>query len=89
MQVKTEAFFMGYQPIHSNKTNKDYYKLSMVIDGGFASFIVPAKKGADIIAGAGSAVSAFEKTHQPVKVNALLNIDFTDRGNFIGIEEFK
>lgn len=89
MKVQTPAFYLGTQKIHSNKTGKDYLKIALAIDGGFASFITPKNIGDDILNKCSKVVENFNKTHAPQSCEVTLNLEFTERGNFTGIDEIK
>lgn len=87
MQVATEAFYMGKQNIHSNKTGKDYTKYSLVVEGGFTTFILLKDKGDKMEAKAPAVYQKFVKERQPVRCEVVLGIDFTERGNFVSLVE--
>lgn len=89
MQVVTNAFYLGATKIHSNKTGKDYVKIALAIDGGFASFITPKNVGDGILQGCPKVVDNFIKTHAPQGCEVTLNLEFTERGNFTGIDSIK
>lgn len=89
MRIETTAFYMGKQPLHSSRTGKDYVKFSLVIDGGFAQFICAKKQGEQIAAKAAKVVGDFDKTGNPVKCTAIIDLDFTERGNFTSLSEIR
>lgn len=85
MKIQTEAFYLGKSDLHSSKTGKDFTKYSLIIEGGFATFIVPKKRGDEINKNAGKILAEFDKTHNPQRCNAEIALDFTERGNFTSL----
>lgn len=80
MQIETEAFYLGSQKIHSNKSGKDFVKFSFVVDGEFCSFFTLAKNGEEFLKS--KACQDFGKTHSPTKCVARLNLKFTEKGTY-------
>ena len=84
IQVTAPAFVMGKQNIHSSKTNKDYTKISLVIDGNYTSFIVPAQKGEQIAKA--KQFAELMKTHTPQPCEVALNVEVSERGQFVTLD---
>lgn len=83
MQVQTEAFILGATDVHSNKSGKDFVKLSFVIEGSFCTFFVLKQQGDQIKKAKQFAELA--KTGNPQKCVVELEIDFTERGTFTNV----
>lgn len=83
MKIQTEAFLLGVQDVHSNKSGKDFSKLSFVIEGNFASFFTSPKVGEGIKKS--KPYAELVKTGAPQRVNLEMDIDFTDRGVFANV----
>lgn len=83
MKIQTEAFLLGATDVHSNKSGKDFTKLSLVIEGGFCSFFVSKQQG-DTMRKA-KQFAELQKTGNPQKCVLELDIDFTERGVFTNV----
>lgn len=83
MIITTDSFLMGYSPLHSNKTNKDYYKINFVVEGNFTSFIVSKDVGENIVKQ--KIFANVASTHQPQNCKIDLQIDFGERGVFTSL----
>lgn len=83
MIVQTEAFLLGAQQVHSNKSNRDFTKLSFVIEGNFCSFFVNKADGDQIRQA--KQFAALAKSGEPQKCALTLELDFTDRGTFVNV----
>lgn len=75
---------MGSTQIHSNKTNKDFLKVNLIIEGEFVGFFMPANMGAKLMATKPFVENA--KTKSPTKCVATLNLKFGQRGTFVDLE---
>lgn len=80
MRIETEAFIMGYNEIHSNKSGKDFVKFNLVVEGEFTGFFTRKSDG-DRIKTA-KPFAEFNKTHAPTKCVAVLDLKFTQKGVF-------
>ena len=89
MNIQTNAFYLGKQNLHSSKTGKDYVKFALSVEGQYASFIVPKKKADEIEQKSPKIFEQFAKNHIPQNCVVTLDIAFTERGNFVGVEEIK
>lgn len=83
MKIQTEAFLLGATDVHSNKSGRDFTKLSLVIEGGFCSFFVSKQVG-DTMRKAKQFVE-LQKTGNPQRCLLDLDIDFTERGVFTNV----
>lgn len=83
MKIQTEAFLLGATDIHSNKSGKDFTKLSLVIEGGFCTFFVSKQTG-DLMRKA-KQFAELQKTGNPQKCVVELDFDFTERGVFTNV----
>lgn len=83
MIVQTQAFILGAEDIHSNKSGKDFTKIAFVIEGKFCSFFV-LKKDGDAFRQA-KPFAALAKSGEPQKCVVTLELDFTERGTFTNV----
>ena len=83
MRIETEAFLMGSQNIHSNKSGKDFVKINLIIEGEFVGFFTRKQDGDKIRTA--KAFQDFEKTKAPVKCVAVLDVKFTQKGFFVDL----
>lgn len=83
MRVQTEAFLVGATDVHSNKSGKNFMKLSLVIEGGFCTFFVSQEAGNTMRKA--KQIAELHKTGNPQKCVVELNIDFTERGVFTNL----
>lgn len=84
MKIETEAFILGWEQIHSNKTNKDFVKFSFVIEGQFCSFFTRAQEGNEMLKA--KPCGEFGKTHAPTRCVVSLSLKFTDKGTFVDLK---
>lgn len=75
----------GFNTIHSNKTNKDYYKINLCVEGNFCAFVVPKSKGEDLKKK--KPFADVEKTHNPSSCKISLRLDFSERGVYTSLED--
>ena len=87
MVIQTEAFLLGSTSLHSNKSGKDFNKISFVIDGDFCAFFVPANVGATMMKSKHFAELA--KTGAPQKCCATIELKFTDKGVFTDLRNIE
>lgn len=80
MKIQTEAFLLGAQDIHSNKSGKDFVKFGFVLEGEFCSFFTPKKNGDEFKKS--KPFADLQKTHNPTKCVVDLEIKFTDKGTY-------
>lgn len=78
MRIEMEAFLMGSQEIHSAKSNKDFVKINLILEGEYCGFFTRKQDG-DRIRTA-KAFAELNKTHAPIKCVALLDVKFTQKG---------
>lgn len=83
MIVQTEAFLLGAQNIHSSKSNRDFVKISAMIEGSFCTFFV-SKADGDQMKQA-KQFAGLQKSGEPQKCVFTLEIEFTDRGTFVNV----
>lgn len=84
MRIETEAFILGAESIHSNKTGKDFVKFSFVIEGAFCSFFTRAQEGNEILKA--KPFADFNKSHAPTRCVAVLSLKFGDKGTFVDLK---
>ena len=80
MKIETEAFLMGSTDIHSAKSNKDFVKINLIVEGEFTGFFTRKADGDRIRTSKPFAELA--KTHAPTKCVATLDVKFTQKGVF-------
>lgn len=78
MRIETEAFLMGSQDIHSAKSNKDFVKINLIVEGEFCGFFTRKQDG-DRIRTA-KAFAELNKSHVPTRCVAVLDVKFTQKG---------
>lgn len=83
MRIETEAFLMGSNDIHSAKSNKDFVKINLIIEGEFCGFFTRKSDG-DRIKTA-KAFAELAKTHAPTRCVAVLDLKFTQKGTFVDL----
>lgn len=80
MRIETEAFLMGAQDIHSNKSGKDFVKINLIVEGEFVGFFTRKTDGEKI-----KTAKAFKElavSRSPVRCVAVMDIKFTQKGVF-------
>ena len=80
MRIETEAFLMGSTDIHSAKSNKDFVKINLIIEGEFTGFFCRKADGERIKTS--KPFAELNKTHAPTRCLATLDIKFTQKGVF-------
>lgn len=80
MRIETEAFLLGFQEIHSTKSNKDFVKINLIVEGEFCGFFTRKADG-DRIRTA-KPFTELNKTRQPTRCTAVLDVKFTQKGVF-------
>ena len=83
MRIETEAFLMGSSDIHSAKSNKDFVKINLIIEGEFCGFFTRKSEGDRIKTAKPFAELA--KTRAPVRCVAVLDLKFTQKGTFVDL----
>lgn len=84
MQIETEAYILGWERIHSSKSNKDFVKFSFVIDGQFCSFFTRAQEGDEFTKA--KPCAEFSKSHAPTRCVARLSLKFSEKGTFVDLK---
>lgn len=84
MKIETEAFILGWEQIHSSKSNRDFVKFSFVIEGQFCSFFTRAQEGNEMLKA--KPCAEFSKTHAPTKCAVALALKFSDKGTFVDLK---
>ena len=87
MQIETQAFLLGAEDIHSNKSGKDFVKFNFVIEGKYCGFFV--LKGTGDKLKQSKPCAAFAKTRNPQPCVLLLDLDFTERGVFTNVRDIR
>lgn len=87
MKIETEAFLLGSNDIHSNKSNKDFVKINLIVEGEFVGFFTRKADG-DRIRTAKPFVE-LNKIRQPVRCVATLEVKFGQKGVFVDLVEIK
>ena len=80
MRLETEAFLMGCSEIHSIKSNKDFVKINLIVEGEFCGFFTRKSDGDRI-----------KTAKPPTRCVAVLDLKFTQKGVFcdlLGINEW-
>lgn len=80
MRIETEAFLMGSQDIHSAKSNKDFVKINLIVEGEFCGFFTRKQDGERIRTA--KAFAELSKSHAPTRCVAVLDVKFTQKGVF-------
>lgn len=80
MRIEIEAFLLGSQEIHSTKSNKDFVKINLIVEGEFCGFFTRKADG-DRIRTA-KPFTELNKTKQPTRCVAVLDVKFTQKGVF-------
>lgn len=80
MRIETEAFLLGSQDIHSAKSNKDFVKINLILEGQFFGFFTRKTDG-DRIRTA-KPFTELNKTGQPTRCTAVMEVKFTQKGVF-------
>lgn len=83
MRIETEAFLMGAQPIHSNKSNKDFIKINLILEGEFVGFFTRKSDGDRICTA--KPFQELAKSKAPTRCVAVLDLKFTQRGTFVDL----
>ena len=78
MRIEIEAFLMGWSDIHSAKSNKDFVKINLIVEGEFCGFFTRKADG-DRIKTA-KAFAELQKTHAPTRCVAVMDVKFTQKG---------
>lgn len=80
MRIETEAFLMGHQDIHSNKSGKDFVKINLIVEGEFCGFFCRKSDGERIKTA--KPFQELAKSHAPARCVAVLDLKFTQKGIF-------
>ena len=80
MRIETEAFLLGSQDIHSSKSNKDFVKINLIVEGEFCGFFTRKADGDRICTA--KPFAELNKTKQPTRCVAVLDVKFTQKGVF-------
>jgi hypothetical protein len=80
MRIETEAFLMGAQDIHSNKSGKDFVKINLIVEGEFVGFFTRKSDGDKIKTA--KPFQELAKTRSPVRCVAVMELKFTQKGVF-------
>ena len=83
MRIETEAFLMGSSDIHSAKTNKDFVKINLIVEGEFVSYFTRKVDGERIKTA--KPFQELNKSHAPTKCVAELELKFSQRGTFVDL----
>lgn len=87
MRIETEAFLMGSNDIHSSKTNKDFVKINLIIEGEYVSYFTRKEDGNRIRTA--KPFQELAKTHAPTRCIAELDLKFSQRGTFVDLVGIK
>ncbi len=83
MKLETEAFLMGFTDIHSTRTNKDFVKINLIVEGEFVSYFTRKADGERIKTA--KPFQELQKTHAPAQCVAELELKFSQRGTFVDL----
>ena len=83
MRIETEAFLMGSSDIHSAKSNKDFVKINLIIEGEFCGFFTRKSDGDKIKTA--KPFAELHKTGAPTRCVAVLDLKFTQKGTFVDL----
>ena len=83
MRIETEAFLLGSNDIHSAKSNKDFVKINLIVEGEFVGFFTRKNDGDRIRAA--KPFQELAKQRQPVRCVATLDIKFGQKGTFVDL----
>lgn len=78
MKIKTTATIFSAESFHSNKTNQDYHRVGLLLEGSASNMFVGDKQWAEIVKQPWfNSVCA---SHEPTKVEVELELKFDDKG---------
>lgn len=83
MRIETEAFLLGYQDIHSAKSNKDFVKINLIVEGEFSGFFTRKSDGEKM-----KTTKPFvelNKNHAPTRCVAVFDVKFMQKGVFVDL----
>lgn len=78
MQITTKATVFNADSFHSNKTNQDYHRMGLLLEGAATNFFVSDKVWAEVVKQPWfNSVCA---SHEPTSVEVDLEIKFDEKG---------
>ena len=78
MQIKTKAIAFNADSFHSNKTNQDYHRVGLLIEGVATNFFVGDKAWGEFMKQ--PCFNAICASHEPTPVDMDLELKFDDKG---------
>lgn len=78
MQIKTNAVAFNADSFHSNKTNQDYHRIGLLLEGAATSFFVGDKLWAEVVKQPW--FNAVSVSHTPANVEVQLDVKFDEKG---------
>lgn len=87
MLIETNALLFNAESFHSTKTNKDYHRCGLLIEGAPTNLFLDDKPYAELVKQ--PFFNAVSVEHTPVKVVAKLELKFTDKGAQTYLREVK
>lgn len=78
MQLQTNATLFSADTFHSNKTNKDYHRVGLIVEGQACTMFVNDADWPSFVAQ--PFFNAVCAAHKPIEVIAVLEFRFTDKG---------
>lgn len=87
MKIETNAALYKVDNFHSNKTNKDYFTISLIIEGQAGTFFVGDRTFQDIV---NSPLYAnLQKSGIPQPCTAYLDVRLSDKGASVNVTSVK
>lgn len=87
MKIETYAALYKVDSFHSNKTNKDYHTLSLIIEGQAGTFFVSDKTYNEVIKS--PIYNVLQKSAIPQVCTAVLDIRLSDKGAQVNVDSIK
>lgn len=87
MLIETTAMLYAADTFHSNKTNKDYHRCGLLIEGAATTMFLDDRPYAELVKL--PFFNAVCASHVPAEVVAKLEIRFTDKGAQTYLREIK
>lgn len=85
MLIETTATIYSAESFHSNKTNKDYHRVGLLIEGVATTLFLDNKPWAELVKK--PYFNALSVSHKTQEVNAKLEVKFTEKGAQVYLRE--
>lgn len=85
MLIETIATIYSAESFHSSKTNKDYHRVGLLIEGVATTLFLDDKPWAELVKQ--SYFNALSVSHKTQEVKAKLEVKFTEKGAQVYLRE--